>query len=180
MREHWQLWHYLWCPHWHDTDVVTVMSLALILMRRSWAGYCLSRLISLLCILPTWPQSCDRDVTWLVTSIGRHLSFSGLRHFRQWLADWNTDGTGGGQIVSEENMGHGAWQCQGPGSVMQTPGPVWDVVSRYWEETTWPPAHPGTSTQLWPGHRGGNIGSEERGAQWQQRGLRTQWSQWRD
>ena len=37
---------------------------------------------------------------------GRHLSFSGLRQFRQWLADWNTDGTGGGQIVSEENMGH--------------------------------------------------------------------------
>ena len=34
------------------------------------------------------------------------LSFSGLRQFRQWLADWNTDGTGGRQIVSEENMGH--------------------------------------------------------------------------
>ena len=108
---------------WHSC-CDSPMSLALILMRRSWAGYCLSRPDqSALYFANLAPVLWQRCHVTCVTSIGRHLSFSGLRHFRQWLADWNTDGTGGGQIVSEENMGHGACQCQGPGSVMQTPGP---------------------------------------------------------
>ena len=97
-----------------------------------------------------------------------------------WLEHrWDRRGTNciGGKHGSR---GMSPCQAQAVWGRHRDPGPVWDVVSRYWEETTWPPAHPGTSTQLWPGHRGGNIGSEERGVQWQQRGLRTQWSQWRD
>ena len=93
-------------------------------------------------------------------------------------------GQAGDKLYRRKTWVTGHVSMSGPGSVRQTPGPGAGVrcseqILRG-EETTWPPAHPGTSTQLWPGHRGGNIGSEERGVQWQQRGLRTQWSQWRD
>ena len=91
---------------------------------------------SLLCILPTWPQSCDRDVTWPVLQVSGVISVSPGWDISDngWLIGTQM-GQAGDKLYRRKTWvtGHVSVRAQAQWCRHRDPGPVWDVVSRYWD-----------------------------------------------